>query len=151
MNCPLCVYGKTDSATGPERPEVIARCKWTTMILGANQGTVGWCTLILNKHVEHLDALSIEDQGAIFMEVARAARAIRLVFGAEGGGVRINYECLGNVVPHVHWHLIPRHADDPTPRATVWGWSETQMAGQMGQAEREALIERLRRALQELA
>lgn len=144
------------------RPEVIARFAWTTMILGANQGTVGWCTLILNKHVEHLDALSIQDQGAIFMEVARAARAIRQVFAADkggnggsgegrGGGVRINYECLGNVVPHVHWHLIPRHADDPTPRATVWGWSEAQLAGQMGQAEREALIKRLQRALQELA
>jgi len=133
------------------RPEVIARFEWTTMILAANQGTRGWCTLILNKHVEHLDALSIEDQGAIFMEVARAARAIRRIFAAEGRGeVRINYECLGNVVPHIHLHVIPRHGDDPTPRATVWGWSEAQMAGQLGAAERAELIERMRCALQEV-
>jgi diadenosine tetraphosphate (Ap4A) HIT family hydrolase len=33
---------------------------------------------------------------------------------------KINYELLGNQLPHIHWHLIPRLADDPTPLEPVW-------------------------------
>jgi diadenosine tetraphosphate (Ap4A) HIT family hydrolase len=32
----------------------------------------------------------------------------------------MNYELLGNQVPHIHWHLIPRLATDPDPRWPVW-------------------------------
>jgi diadenosine tetraphosphate (Ap4A) HIT family hydrolase len=33
---------------------------------------------------------------------------------------KLNYELLGNAVPHLHWHLFPRHSDDPHPRGPVW-------------------------------
>ena len=32
----------------------------------------------------------------------------------------MNYELLGNQIAHIHWHLIPRPADDPAPRQPVW-------------------------------
>jgi diadenosine tetraphosphate (Ap4A) HIT family hydrolase len=32
----------------------------------------------------------------------------------------MNYELLGNAIAHIHWHLIPRRADDPAPRSPVW-------------------------------
>jgi len=51
------------------------------------------------------------------------------------------------VTAHVHWHVIPRHADDPTPRAAVWGWTAEQMKGSMDAGERRALAEKLRAAL----
>ena len=33
---------------------------------------------------------------------------------------KINYELLGNQLPHIHWHVIPRLADDPAPLEPVW-------------------------------
>jgi diadenosine tetraphosphate (Ap4A) HIT family hydrolase len=102
------------------------------VILGDNGGSRGWCTLITTEHIEHLDALEPAKQMELFGKVALVARAIRSVFahsGAGGGPPRINYECLGNVCPHVHWHIIPRHANDPTPNATVWGWPPEVLAG----------------------
>ena len=33
---------------------------------------------------------------------------------------KINYELLGNQTPHIHWHVIPRLADDPAPLEAVW-------------------------------
>jgi diadenosine tetraphosphate (Ap4A) HIT family hydrolase len=33
---------------------------------------------------------------------------------------KLNYELLGNAAPHLHWHLFPRHADDPRPIGPVW-------------------------------
>ena len=144
--CPLCT--RLDRAP-PDGPR-IAELNETVAFLGENQGCPGWCVLVLNEHVEHLATLGEARQRAIFADVARVAAAIRAVFpasGAGGGPPRINYECLGNVVPHVHWHVIPRHADDPQPTHPVWGWSQQQLIGTMSMAERAALANRLRDAL----
>ena len=142
--CPLCAR-----LAAPD-PFRLATFEHTTIILGDNQGCPGWCTLILNRHVDHLDELAIDTQAAIFAEAARVARAVRTHFprsGEHAGPVRINYECLGNVASHVHWHIIPRHATDPTLRATVWGWSAEQLKGTMNQQERDSLTAALRQLL----
>lgn len=144
MGCPLC---ERLARPDPRRVATLARCE---VFLGDNQGCAGWCVLVLRTHVEHLDELTIEGQREVFAEVALVARAIRGVFpssGAGGGPPRINYECLGNQVAHVHWHVIPRHADDPDPRNPVWGWPPGRLRGAMDDAARDALAARLRTAL----
>ncbi len=139
MPCPLC-----DSISQPHaHPLFLTELSETIALLGDNQGCPGWCVLILKDHHEHLAALPIPRQARIFEDVAKIANAIRKVFGP----LRINYECLGNVAPHIHWHIIPRHADDPTPRAPVWGWSESQLRGTMSGSERQTLRNQLRAAL----
>jgi diadenosine tetraphosphate (Ap4A) HIT family hydrolase len=54
----------------------------------------------------------------LWEDVAQVAGAIVRCFSPR----RLNYECLGNVAGHVHWHVIPRHVEpvDPEPGATVW-------------------------------
>jgi diadenosine tetraphosphate (Ap4A) HIT family hydrolase len=86
----------------------------------------------------------------VFTDVIRVAHAIRETFptsGKSGLPPRINYECLGNLVPHIHWHIIPRHADDPEPTKAVWGWPEAKLKGTMTPEQRTALIAKLRAAL----
>lgn len=146
--CPLCEASRQAAAGAHEA--LIASLDETHVLLGENQGCRGWCVLVLREHAEHMDAMPAERQARIFAEVARVARAIRKVFpgsGAGGGPPRINYECLGNLVAHVHWHVIPRHADDPMPTQAVWGWNAEQLRGRLGPGQREDLIERLRRAM----
>jgi diadenosine tetraphosphate (Ap4A) HIT family hydrolase len=127
----------------------VATLRHCVVMLGENQGCEGWCVCVPREHVEHLDTLAIDVQADIFREVALVARAVRRVsvVRALGGDVaepRINYECLGNVVPHVHWHVVPRHANDPTPKAPVWGWTPEQLRGVTTQASREELVVALR-------
>ncbi|MFM9995586.1 MAG: HIT family protein [Phycisphaerales bacterium] len=146
--CPLCRTITSASSTAPA--SVIAAMRETLVVLGDNQGCPGWSVLILRDHVEHLAELSDAGQASVFTEVARVAAAIRAVFpasGVGGGPPRINYECLGNAEPHVHWHVIPRHADDPDPTKPVWGWPADQLRGSMSDQERAALIARLRDAI----
>lgn len=33
---------------------------------------------------------------------------------------KLNYELLGNTDEHLHWHLFPRHVDDPDPKKPLW-------------------------------
>jgi diadenosine tetraphosphate (Ap4A) HIT family hydrolase len=144
--CPLCRV----IAAGTGHAGHIATLEECVVILGENQGTKGWCVLVLKEHVEHLGVLPLDRQQRVFGEVARVAGAIRATFatsGRNGAPPRINYECLGNVVAHVHWHVIPRHADDPTPTAPVWGWGGEKLRGTLGAQERDALVAKLRAAL----
>lgn len=140
-DCPLC------GLTAPP----LASLQQCDVALSENQGCPGWCVLILREHAEHMDELPPERQLAIFAEVARVAAAVRRVFPASGPHARpprINYECLGNQVAHIHWHVIPRHADDPDPRNAVWGWDAARLKGTMNDAERKGLARRIGEALQ---
>ncbi len=146
-SCPLC----QSLDRGAENPSCIAELFETTVHLGDNQGCRGWCVLVLKSHHEHLAALPLSRQMSIFEDVSRVAAAIRSVFpasGKDGAPPRINYECLGNLVPHIHWHIIPRHADDPDPTKAVWTWPDSQLKGAMTQEERTDLITKLRAVLQ---
>ncbi|MBL8764767.1 MAG: HIT family protein [Phycisphaerae bacterium] len=146
MTCPLCAeLGRDD------RLLTVARLGRSRVFLNDKQGCRGWCVLVLNRHVEHLDELTTDEQRAVFGEVAIVARAVREVCRGDLGPPRINYECLGNQVGHVHWHVIPRHADDPDPRNPVWGWPADRLAGNIGAAERAALAARLNESVRELA
>ena len=59
---------------------------------------------------------SADERARLMDEVSDVARALKLAFDAR----KVNYALFGNLVPHMHWHLIPRLATDPAPlRARV--------------------------------
>lgn len=152
MSCEIC--DRIREIRAGTHPLLLGELSETYAVLGDNQGCPGWCVLLLKEHVEHLGLLSIERQQRVFGDVSRVAAVVRREFatsGAGGGPPRINYECLGNVVAHVHWHVVPRHGDDPTPRAPVWGWSLDTLRGTMTTEKRVELAGRLRQAIGERA
>jgi len=50
------------------------------------------------------------------MEMTKVAAAVHAAFD----GHKMNYEALGNSVPHLHWWLTPRRQSDPRPRGPIW-------------------------------
>jgi len=72
--------------------------------------------LVYKRHATELFHLSIEERAGMIEEVARVAA----ILAAEYRAIKINYELLGNQVPHIHWHLKPRLKDDPAPFDPVW-------------------------------
>jgi diadenosine tetraphosphate (Ap4A) HIT family hydrolase len=108
--CPAC----TGQWPAPEQR--IADCGSTVAYLHDDQFFEGWTFLVLKRHATELWQLTPAERAALIEEVARVARAVGTAFDA----VKLNYELLGNQIAHIHWHLIPRRADDPAPTAPAW-------------------------------
>jgi diadenosine tetraphosphate (Ap4A) HIT family hydrolase len=141
-DCPICK--RLPSLRRGDDPAFIAELEESIVVLADTQGYAGWCILLLKDHAEHLADLPIARQERLFGEVARVAAAIRAVCSPR----RINYECLGNEVAHVHWHVIPRHPGDPQPTGPIWVRPPDERAGAMSAERRAEFVERLRSALE---
>ena len=62
---------------------------------------------------------------------------------------KMNYECLGNSEPHVHWHLLPRQANEPEEmrRGPIWLRPESERKVMLDENDRRALIASIRRQI----
>ncbi|HMS85751.1 MAG TPA: HIT family protein [Nitrospira sp.] len=76
----------------------------------------GWTVLIFHRHATELFQLTSPERAQLMEEVSHVASALSEVYQAK----KINYELLGNQLPHIHWHVIPRLPDDPAPLEPVW-------------------------------
>lgn len=84
--------------------------------LGAWQYYPGYCVLAARAHATELSGLSDAVRRAYLDEMCLLARAIE----ASVRPHKLNYELLGNQVPHLHWHIFPRFLADPDAAKPVW-------------------------------
>ncbi len=77
----------------------------------------GFCRVILNRHVREMSDLPAAEQMALMSVVLAVESAVRRLFQPE----KINLASFGNMVPHVHWHIIPRWQDDRHFPEPIWG------------------------------
>ncbi len=75
-------------------------------------------------------------------EVLAVGRALQDAFAP----VKINYNVLGNSVPHLHTHIVPRYADDPRP-----GWPFPFPDPEPGPMSQERLVREVARLRDALA
>lgn len=101
-----------------ENPFFIKEFKHSYFVVGDHQFFKGYSLLVLKDHVEDLTDLSEEIQAEYLSEVTVAAKILKKHFKAK----RINYSCLGNFVPHVHFHLFPRYEEDLADDKTKNPW-----------------------------
>jgi diadenosine tetraphosphate (Ap4A) HIT family hydrolase len=104
------------AADRPAADHLIADLGATLAFLHDDQFFPGWVVLKLKRHATELFQLESDERVRMMDEVTRVAAALQAVFTPR----KINYECLGNQMPHIHWHVIPRLAEDPAPRDAVW-------------------------------
>jgi diadenosine tetraphosphate (Ap4A) HIT family hydrolase len=63
------------------------------------------------RHIVEPTQLTEDEAGAYWADVLDAGRAVETVFRP----IKMNYETLGNSLPHLHTHVIPRYEQDPRP------------------------------------
>ena len=102
----------------------------------------GFCRVIWREHVREMSDLSLEDRLLLNDAVHQVELALREVMRP----LKVNVASLGNVVPHLHWHVIPRYADDAHFPAPVWAPAARQ-TGESVLAARRALLPDLSAAI----
>ncbi|MGB2694154.1 MAG: HIT family protein [Dehalococcoidia bacterium] len=100
-----------------ENPGFIAKLKTGYVVLNSQgQYYRGYTIFQCRQCVGELHQLSPRLRSEFLREMSLVAEAMYGAFKP----AKLNYELLGNTVPHLHWHLIPRYRSDPNPRVPAW-------------------------------
>ena len=137
MACELC------SRTGGELLWQGERCR---VVHVAEAGYPGFCRVIWQAHVREMTDLSEDDRLHLMCVVFAVESVIREHLAPE----KINLASLGNLVPHVHWHVIPRFQDDPHFPQPIWAAAVRTPAAVTREASTASLATALAAALDPL-
>lgn len=76
----------------------------------------GFCRVILKRHAREMTDLDEAERDGLMAVVYAVEAAVRETMRPD----KMNLASLGNMTPHVHWHVIPRYADDRHFPGPVW-------------------------------
>jgi diadenosine tetraphosphate (Ap4A) HIT family hydrolase len=86
------------------------------VILNRDQYFPGYTLLFTKAHATELFHLARDVRTALMEEVSTVAQALYTTFTPD----KINYELLGNMVPHIHWHIVPRFSTESLWPRPIW-------------------------------
>jgi diadenosine tetraphosphate (Ap4A) HIT family hydrolase len=86
------------------------------VLLNRDQFFPGYTFVFTRAHVTELFHLDRQVRQGVIEEVTMVAASLYNLFKP----AKMNYELLGNMVPHMHWHLIPRFVTDPLWPRPIW-------------------------------
>jgi diadenosine tetraphosphate (Ap4A) HIT family hydrolase len=102
----------------------------------------GFCRVIWNQHVSEMTSLSYSEREHLMSLVFAVEEAVRHVMQPD----KMNIAALGNMVPHIHWHVIPRYKDDAFFPGSAWS-ERTQQTPEAILAVRTQLVHALPAAI----
>lgn len=97
--------------------EVLHQGAQFRVVLVDDDNYPGFCRVIWRDHVKEVTDLNELDRMLLMDVLWQVEHVVREVMQPE----KINLASFGNVVPHLHWHVIPRYADDVHFPQPVWG------------------------------
>jgi len=132
MGCELCELAV---------PTVVDNDKFA-VILVDDANYPGFARVIWKDHVREVSDLADADRLLLNDAVWKLELAVREVMQP----LKVNVASLGNVVPHLHWHVIPRYADDAHFPAPVWAQAQ-RTTDEAVLVARRALVPQLAEAI----
>lgn len=109
-DCPMCSRWDDDADLR------IIELPHSYAILNRDQYFPGYTLLFTKTHVTELFHLDRSVRTALMEEVSLVAQALYTTFTPD----KINYELLGNMVPHIHWHIVPRFSSERLWPRPIW-------------------------------
>lgn len=128
-DCPLC---RDDGG------RLVVRNELLRVVLVDDADYPGFVRVIVNAHVKEMTDLDPATLARLMAAVYAVEDALRAVLAPD----KVNLASLGNVVPHLHWHVIPRFADDAHFPQPIWGARQRDPDAQK-LAARRALLPKL--------
>ena len=136
------IHRRVEACRAGTDPTAIARLASGWAVMGDPQVLEGYCLLLPDPVVPHLNAMPPEAQVAFLADVARLGQAVLEATGA----LRINYAMFGNLEPALHAPGHPRYAGEPESLRTAHPWAYDWSAARRFDPARDGPLLRALRA-----
>ena len=110
QSCTLCPLCQRTNET------VVSTGQQTRVIQVGDLGWPGFRRVIWQDHVAEMTDLTTNQQLSLFQTVLAQEAELRQQYQPD----KINLASLGNMVPHLHWHVICRWRTDPFWPGSIW-------------------------------
>lgn len=135
--CALCIE---------DGGEILWQGKHCRVVRVSDPHYPGFCRVIWNTHVREMTDLESEQQYLLMQIVFAVEKVVREYFAPD----KINLASFGNVVPHLHWHVIPRWRDDRHFPEPIWGKVQRESPITLPEVASTQLVAALAQALAHL-
>ena len=115
--------------------EVLHQGAQFRVVLVDDEHYPGFCRVVWRDHAKEMTDLPELDRMLLMDVLWQVELVVREVMQPE----KVNLASFGNMVPHLHWHVIPRYTDDVHFPAPVWGQPQRQPQPASLQVRRERL------------
>src|ERR1700685_308606 len=113
------IHRMVERCRAHDYPAMVAKVRSGWVIMGERQVFAGYCLLLPDPVVDHLNVLQELERTQFLADMARVGDAVLAATGA----VRINYALFGNAEPALHAHVFPRRADEAPGIRTAQPWA----------------------------
>ena len=115
MDCVLC---------HPQKENVVWKNKELRVIQVDDPLFPGYFRVIWNKHIAEMSDLTDDERQLLEKVLLTVEKGVREQMQPD----KINWAQFGNMVPHLHWHIIARYRDDSHFPESIWGLKQREVA-----------------------
>ena len=115
MDCVLC---------HPQKENVVWKNKDLRVIQVDDPLFPGYFRVIWNKHIAEMSDLNDDELQLLEKVLLTVEKVVREQMQPD----KINWAQFGNMVPHLHWHIIARYRDDSHFPESIWGLKQRKVA-----------------------
>lgn len=115
MDCVLC---------HPQKENVVWKNKELRVIQVDDPLFPGYFRVIWNKHIAEMSDLTDDERQLLEKVLLTVEKVVREQMQPD----KINWAQFGNMVPHLHWHIIARYQDDSHFPESIWGLKQREVA-----------------------
>lgn len=115
MDCVLC---------HPQKENVVWKNKELRVIQVDDSLFPGYFRVIWNKHIAEMSDLTDDERQLLEKVLLTVEKVVREQMQPD----KINWAQFGNMVPHLHWHIIARYRDDSHFPESIWGLKQREVA-----------------------
>lgn len=113
------IHRMVERCRAHDHPAAAARLRSGWVVMGERQVLEGYCLLLPDPVVDHLNVLEGAERVRFLEDMALTGDAVLACTGA----LRVNYAVFGNVEPALHAHVFPRRADESAATRTAQPWA----------------------------
>jgi diadenosine tetraphosphate (Ap4A) HIT family hydrolase len=113
------IHALVERCRDGQLPAAIVKLPSGWVIMGERQVLPGYCLLLPDPVVPHLNALDADARAQFLFDMALVGDVLLAITAA----ARINYAIYGNVDPALHAHIFPRDSAEPENTRTAQPWA----------------------------